>query len=166
MKLKVVLIDARRQRVTDVEIENSLGGMYAQIGCETIATALYYDNGDCIYVDDEGLLDQSIDFGFIVLPGAPEGVRAENEVQPFFAGNGLLVGSDAEGETKSAKMTAAQLAPFIRWARVTEERVADCEHRFTNEPFCDHCGMPHPEHYAALKGMVKTAPSRKGKVKP
>jgi hypothetical protein len=63
-------------------------------------------DGDCIYVDDEGLL-KPLDW-FFAVKGGP---------QPF-AGCGLVLGSNDEGETLSARIALEELKSRILHLRI------------------------------------------------
>jgi|GEM_PF-4712456 len=115
--MKAVLIDAYRQRVVDVETDGSLQAIYDRIQCDSIDGAVYFDNHDCIYVDGDGLC-KDVDYGFIVrLVDGP----ARSPHQSFFAGCGILCGSDRSGEAADAKLTADELRPLIVFGRVSPD---------------------------------------------
>ena len=69
-------------------------------------TIVQIDDGDIIYVDDEGLL-KPLDW-FFAVKGAH---------QPF-AGCGLVLGSDEDGETVSAKIALQELKRRILHLRI------------------------------------------------
>lgn len=97
-QIKVIKVNATAHTVTEVEIEDTLEAYYREIGCELI-TAAYpksLTRGDCIFVDDEGLLHEPKPF--FMYTGYP---------QPL-AGNGLIVGVDEDGNTVSPKITLPQ----------------------------------------------------------
>jgi hypothetical protein len=72
-------------------------------------TIVEIDDGDVIYVDDEGLL-KPLDW-FFAIKGAH---------QPF-AGCGLVLGSDDEGETVSASITLQELKRRILHLRIVDQ---------------------------------------------
>jgi hypothetical protein len=69
-------------------------------------TIVEIDDGDVIYLDDEGLL-KSLDWFFAVKRGH----------QPF-AGCGLVLGSNGDGETVSARITLQELKRRILHLRI------------------------------------------------
>lgn len=95
--MKAILIDVVNQTVTDVNVEGGLQGWYKLIGCNYVECAHYFNEHDSIMVDEEGLFKQPEAFFFV-----------EGAHQPF-AGNGLVVGVDENGETVDVNMTAEEL---------------------------------------------------------
>lgn len=84
--VKAYKIDAETRTVTELTVSN-LEDMQRAVG-GYIAHGVGFENGDTLFVDDEGLLKYNENF--FLVSGAN---------QPF-AGNGLLVGAaDEEGET-------------------------------------------------------------------
>lgn len=91
--MKAILINVHDKTVTQIDIEGGLDSMYKSIGCGTIEAVHSYvfQGGDIMYVDEEGLL--------------------KDEPGPFFriigfhqllAGNGLVLGTDEEGDSCDA----------------------------------------------------------------
>jgi Domain of unknown function (DUF3846) len=105
------LIDSTKQRIEVVEFAD-LAGLQALVG-GSIEGAYAWENGDCLFVDEEGLLkDQT---GFFTLHERPD--------QPF-AGNGVLVGREVEGPdypngytNRPPTMTLSELRARVGWAR-------------------------------------------------
>ena len=110
--MKAILIDVYNQTITVVVIEKPsnpksartvLDQWYKLIDCSTVTVAHYLDendeNSDTIMVDDEGLLNLDKDSKFFHYEGAH---------QPF-AGNGLVVGIDDEGDTASCKISVEEV---------------------------------------------------------
>jgi hypothetical protein len=106
--LKAIKIDSERQELSVVNVPNGLESIYKLIGCSMIESATYIGN-DCVYVDEEGIFNNRgmIAFAFEVKGGH----------QPFL-GNGLVVGTDAEGNTISPEITIEQLRPMISFRRI------------------------------------------------
>ena len=73
------------------------------IGSNTFTVGKTLENGDTLYVDDEGFLNEGVTRGFL-FDGS------------FFAGNGLVLGSDDEGESCSVKGKAVDTAMRISFA--------------------------------------------------
>jgi hypothetical protein len=96
--MKALLIDATAQNIREVEYQ-SLTDMQRLIG-GFIEVAYTWDDGDTLYVDEEGML-KGADRGFLIT------VRPD---QPLM-GNGLLVGEETgEGlETNPPTMTVEEL---------------------------------------------------------
>lgn len=97
--IKAVFIDAENRKVENVVIEASLQSYYKKIGCDLITSAgTLNKKGDWLIVDDEGLLKHNYLFkikyqGKYIYPD-------------YLAGNGLILGSDKGGNTKSVTIDA------------------------------------------------------------
>lgn len=108
--MKGILIDAVNREIKEVE-HNNIGDCYQLIGCGLVEVAGYFDNEDCVYCDEEGMLKYStcgldgfeIDFG-----------THKNVV----AGNGLVVGTDYEGETVACVSTLDDIKKVVTFVTV------------------------------------------------
>lgn len=88
--MKAIKIDTKNKSVYEIEVF-TLADLQEAVG-GYIETALNFDNGDTLYVNEEGLLREP--FGFFYYRGA---------IQPY-AGNGIIVGINREdGDTIPAK---------------------------------------------------------------
>ena len=105
--MRVVLIDAKKREIREEDLrddddEGSLKTLQDAVG-GLIECGFQYDNGDCIYVNEEGLFGPMDAFFFI-----------EGSHQPF-AGNGVLSGVDDSGDTVDAKMSIDELRQKVRF---------------------------------------------------
>lgn len=101
--MKAFLIDSKNQEIKEVE-HNSWRDIAPFLGCSMFTVGAYLPNGDCIYVDDEGLLCQPEHF--FVVPTYPTPL----------AGNGLVVGSTPRsGDSIDAKSTIEELKKMVRF---------------------------------------------------
>lgn len=86
--IDAIKIDVENRTVTMIKVENAFtgpGGMYEHIKTDTIEHGTYFDNGDVLLVDENGLFaPEPIIFG---LHGAS------------FVGNALIVGIDGSEYT-------------------------------------------------------------------
>ena len=89
--MKAILIDTKNREVKEVEIGTSIEDIYKHIGCQYFTIATYLNEGDAIFVDDEGLMNGTQTF--FTYKGAH---------QPF-AGNGMIIGSNEDGESVECK---------------------------------------------------------------
>lgn len=94
--MKAILIDSRSQSINVIDFAGGLQEIYRLLGCDVV-DAVYLPNGDCIYVDDEGLLKGPTQFFYAVGMYAP------------LAGNGLVVGSGKDGEDADCLSTLEDL---------------------------------------------------------
>lgn len=85
--MKAFLIDPFTRTITEVEYDGSLEHMYQLIGCDSVEAVKLTDSGDCVWVDEEGLLKNPTHFFYIGnYPGE-------------LAGKGLVLGTDGGGNT-------------------------------------------------------------------
>jgi len=91
--MKAILIDAVNKEVKEVQIGKGIEEMYKFLNCECFTIASYLPKNDAIFVDDEGLMNGTDSF-----------FTYEGAHQPF-AGNGLIMGSDDEGESTDCKVS-------------------------------------------------------------
>jgi hypothetical protein len=89
---KAVLIDVVAQTITEVQVGH-YSDIYKHIGnqCETFAVPVQFENGDSIFVDDEGLLKE-VHGGFFM-----------KDWNYPLCGNAVILGQDDEGESVDYK---------------------------------------------------------------
>jgi hypothetical protein len=103
--MKAILIDSKNKTVSHVDIpsgENHLKEMYKKIGCECFCSAGSFNNGDTIYVDDEGLINETGDFFVLYC------LRKDP-----LAGNALILGCDDEGFSIDCKTDISLIKPIF-----------------------------------------------------
>jgi hypothetical protein len=100
--MKAILIDSVNREVKEVEVTD-YKSYYPLLNCRCFTVAAYLGNGndareeDYILVDDEGLLTE------------PEHFFAYDGAHHPFAGNGLILGSDLEGESIEPQVTVEEV---------------------------------------------------------
>ena len=102
--MKAFKINSAERKVEEIEI-NSWEDIAPAIGneCTTFACPVTFENEDTIYVDDEGLY-HPFEGGFMM----------ENWNSPC-VGNGILQGTDDEGESTEPLTTKEELEAMIIW---------------------------------------------------
>ena len=107
--MKSFKINSAERKIEVVEI-NSWEDIAPQIGngCTTFAAPVTLDNEDTIYVDDEGLFN-SFEGGF----------KMEGWSYPI-VGNGIVQGTDEEGESIEPLTTKEELEKMIIWVSKEE----------------------------------------------
>lgn len=88
-----ILIDPFTNTITEVKFSN-LQSIYNLLDVQLIQVGEYLENGDVIYVDEEGLLNNQ---------GNTRGFRFIGGANSALVGKGLIVGTSDEGETISCK---------------------------------------------------------------
>jgi hypothetical protein len=110
--MKAILIDVKNKTISMVEVDdkNVLKDWYRLMGCGMVEVAHYIDNHDSILVDEEGLLSLTGDTKFFTIEGGH---------QPF-AGNGLVVGVDDEGEGVSPNVSVEEIQRKVKFHTLRE----------------------------------------------
>ena len=101
--MKAIFIDSKNRKISEVEIpkQGTLKAWYKVIGCEIVEVATYINShNDSILVDEEGLIKE-------INPDSPFFIYSGSH-QPF-AGNGLIIGVDKEGESISHHTTVEEV---------------------------------------------------------
>lgn len=107
---KAILIDSMNRTIKQVEV-GGLEDIYKVMGVELIQVATYMENGDVVYVDEEGLYNANRNW-FTIQGGH----------QPFI-GNALVIGTDNRtGDDADAKSTVEDIETVVRF--VSEVDVA------------------------------------------
>ena len=109
--MKSIFIDSENKTITDIDLKGDLQSWYDIIKCELVEVAHYFNDHDSIMVDEEGML-KSLENFFSV----------EGSHQEFFAGNGLVVGVDKEGNTVDCKLRAKDIKEKITFKDLNEIR--------------------------------------------
>jgi len=101
--MKAILINPKEQTIKEVEYKGDFKEIYSLVDCNTF-DCVYLDNVEVLYVDDEGLYVTDNRFFSIN--------------SRVLAGNGLLLGSDAEGETIGTGLTLQMVKDMVEWMPV------------------------------------------------
>ena len=101
--MKAILIDSINKEVKEIEIGKGIDEMYKFLNCQCFTIASYLPKEDAIFVDDEGLLN-----------GTDVFFTYEGAHQPF-AGNGLIMGCDDEGESVDCKIGLTEVKEKVKF---------------------------------------------------
>ena len=82
-----------------------------QLDCDVFTTGGYFENGDVVFVDDEGMLKGPTHFFRI---------KGLND-QPL-AGRGVVLGSDGEGGSADVQTSESEMMSRVRWVYAMDER--------------------------------------------
>lgn len=102
--MKAYLIDPWTRTITAVEYSGDYQEIYQHIGASCFDCARFADNGDGVFIDDEGLLKNG-EQSFFAIWGYP---------QPL-AGKGLVLGCDADGESVEPQISLEELRARVRF---------------------------------------------------
>lgn len=104
--MKAILIDSYNKTVRELDLDDNIKMLfqwYEHIQCHTVTVGCDLNDHDSIIVDDEGLLKPCDHFFYY-----------EGAHQPF-AGNGLVVGVDEEGDTVGCNITLEEVEAKVRF---------------------------------------------------
>lgn len=104
--MRAIFIDSVNREVKEVDLDpnsNILEQWYDILKVDMVEVGCYLSEKDSIMVDEEGLLKNTKEF--FIYNGAH---------QPF-AGNGLIVGVDSEGETISCEISLEEVERNTRF---------------------------------------------------
>lgn len=108
-----IKINAEKQTFEYVKVENGLQSIYEHIGCTMIEAATYLGT-DCIYVDEEGIWNNR---GMIAFAFQVSGAHQT------FIGNGLVVGTDKQGNSISPNIMIDELKSRVSFLRIPMGRI-------------------------------------------
>lgn len=133
-KISPILIDAKNRTVSRIPaFEESLQKIYSLIGCELI-TSVGLDNGDCLFLDDEGLINGTEEFFYLEGMGQP------------FAGNALVMGgADDEGNSTDPKSTVEGIAEKVQFMNADAFK----------QGYLDELVTPHILSFESSEEMMK-----------
>lgn len=107
--MKAIKINSKNKTIEQVEVKD-WRDISPLIGCGTFTVAMVLENEDTIYVDDEGLLTLGRDSTFFEFEGGH---------QPF-AGNGLILGCDEEGESCDVKASIEEIKNKVKFLSIED----------------------------------------------
>lgn len=106
------LIDPYANSVTEVEVKGDYKALYPLIDCDTFVIACRQDNGDGIFVDDNGLLTMTEHSRFFTFEGCHSPL----------VGKGLMLGCNAQGDSTNPKTPLAVVKSKIKFFSLDEVR--------------------------------------------
>ena len=105
--MKALFIDPTDETIRILSYDGDYKSIYRILGCRTFEAVYPFDNGDTLWIDEEGLLKDS-NFAF--------NIRADNpKFNQTIMGKALVLGTDAEGESIECKTTLEDLKSRINF---------------------------------------------------
>lgn len=105
--MKAILIDPTLNLIQEVEYSGDYKTIYKLIDCSTF-TCVDLGFGETLYLDDEGLYkDETYMFHY------------DGAYQPF-AGKGLILGTDDEGEAIATRLTTLSVCKKVEFLGLCE----------------------------------------------
>ncbi len=111
--MKAFLIDPFKQEVSVVEFTGNYKNIYTHIQCRVFTACAFDQNGDTVWVDDEGLLKDLTQQAFFLIAGYP---------QPL-AGRGLVLGAGAEGESIAPVTSLEDIKSRVKFLSLYEAQM-------------------------------------------
>ena len=105
ISIKAILIDPFEMTVSEVGYGGEMADIYRLVDADLFTVAGFGEDGDGVYVDDEGLFKATQ--RFFKLDGYP---------QPL-AGKGLVLGSNDGGESVVPVTTVEAVRAAVRWVQ-------------------------------------------------
>ena len=106
--MKALKIDVVNKTITSINIKKeNFSTEICQLignGCNTFCCPVDFENGDCIYADDESLLHENIE-GCFMLP----------DWNYPIVGNAIILGTDEEGDSIDCKTNPSELLENVIW---------------------------------------------------
>mgnify|MGYP003138487606 FL=1 len=105
--MKALFIDPTDETIRFLSYDGDYKSIYRILGCRTFEAVYPFDNGDTLWIDEEGLLKDS-NFAF--------NIRADNpKFNQTIMGKALVLGTDAEGESVECRTTLEDLKSRINF---------------------------------------------------
>ena len=105
--MKALFIDPTDETIRFISYDGDYKSIYRILGCRTFEAVYPFNNGDTLWIDEEGLLKDS-NFAF--------NIRADNpKFNQTIMGKALVLGTDAEGESVECKTTLEDLKSRIKF---------------------------------------------------
>jgi hypothetical protein len=104
--MKGILIDPEKQEITAVDYSGNYKHIYDLIGCQTFEL-IYVENGNCLFVDEEGLLNNPK--YFFVYKGYH---------QPL-ANKGVILGPEINEKTTDCTLTIEQVKSRVSFTQLS-----------------------------------------------
>ena len=105
--MRAILINPMQESVRHISYDGDYRSIYRIIGCTTFEAVYPFDNGDTLWIDEEGLLKES-NYAF--------NLKADNpKFNQMIMGSALILGTDAEGESIECKSKVLDIAKRVNF---------------------------------------------------
>ena len=102
--MRGILIDPFTKTIEEVDTTGKLPEIYSMLGVELI-TIVHIGESDVLFLDDEGLFVPRDEQEYFYWSGSN---------QPY-AGKGLIIGTDEEGDSTDAEIDLEEVKQRVRW---------------------------------------------------
>lgn len=105
--MRAILINPMQESIRHISYDGDPKSIYRILQC-TLYEAVYpFDNGDTLWIDEEGLLKES-NFAFDIL-------GSNEEYYGTYLGSAMILGVDAEGESIECKSKLDDIKSIIKF---------------------------------------------------
>jgi hypothetical protein len=101
--VNVFLIDPFERKITSIRWDGDWKSIAKMLDCDLFDVARFHENGDCVFVDDEGSFRDDQQY-----------FRIKGYAVPI-AGKGLVLGTEGTGESVAPIITVEELAASVKW---------------------------------------------------
>lgn len=102
--MRGILVDPFNKTIEEVDTTGKLPEIYSMLGVELI-TIVHIGESDVLFLDDEGLFVPRDEQEYFYWAGSN---------QPY-AGKGLIIGTDEEGDSTDAEIDLEEVKQRVRW---------------------------------------------------
>ena len=103
--MKAILIQPQQESVRHISYDGDSKSIYRILQCTTYEAIYPFDNGDTLWIDEEGLLKES-NYAF--------NLKADNpKFNQTIMGSAMILGTDAEGESIECKSKVLDIAKRV-----------------------------------------------------
>ena len=105
--MKSILINPMQESIRHISYDGDPKSIYRILQCTTYEAVYPFENGDTLWIDEEGLLNES-NFAFDIL--------GSNELwHRTYLGSAMILGVDDEGESIECKSKLADIKSIIKF---------------------------------------------------
>ena len=105
--MKAILINPMQESIRHISYDGDPKSIYRILQCTTYEAVYPFDNGDTLWIDEEGLLKES-NYAF--------NLKADNpKFNQTIMGSALILGTDAEGESIECKSKLDDIKSIIKF---------------------------------------------------
>tara|TARA_B100000212_G_scaffold292236_1_gene234168 strand:- start:1333 stop:1791 length:459 start_codon:yes stop_codon:yes gene_type:complete len=99
--MRAILINPMQESIRYTSYDGDFRSIYRILQCTTYEAVYPFDNGDTLWIDEEGLLKES-NYAFNLISDKL-GVSPKSQFGQTIMGSALILGTDAEGESIECK---------------------------------------------------------------
>jgi hypothetical protein len=110
--MRAIFIDSKNKTVSEIQIKD-WKEIAPKLGCDLFTCVNLPEDGETLYIDDEGLLTINEESTFLLINGYPEPL----------AGNGIILGTKGNGDSKNSSLTLEEVRENVRFLSLREVQI-------------------------------------------